>query len=607
MDSPKLFNRRRMAVQKIINRKKAGFTIIEVLIAMALFIFIGNSIYSVAIEIMETISRNQWRSDAVSILENEVEMVRNMNFEDIGVLGGYPSGVLLASSTTFVRGLDFQITRTVRNIDDPFDGTQGGTPNDTAPADYKLVEFKADCLSCSSSFPSITITTTAAPRHLETTTNNGSLFINVFDPYGVPISGANVRVVNHILSPTITINDETNANGVLQLVDLPTSTQAYEIYVSKNGYTSEQTYEPGAPENPNPIKPHSTVATQAITSISFQIGKVSTFNMQTSDIMCAPIPNVDFSMQGTKLIGAAPDVYKHLATLTTNENGILNKNDIEWDNYTFKNLDTNYDLAGSAPLSPLSVDLDSLVNLRWLMEPVNPAALLVVVQDAGGQLIDDSSVRLQGSGTSTDITLLTGRKDFSQTDWSGGQYSSKDLGIVTDSPAGEISLLAVGGEYPTSTINTLTSQTFDLGISTTTLYRISWEPISQPEGAGTNSLGLQIATNNDNSSWTFLGPDGTGNTYYTTSDSEINSIHNNNRYLRYKVSLQTNSAYYTPKLEHINFQFSSACVPDGQTFFNGLANGTYSITVEKAGFQTFSANNVSLSEDWQQYNVTLMP
>ena len=72
--------------------------------------------------------------------------------------------------------ISFTLTTTVRNIDDPFDGTATGNPPpvDTAPADYKLVDIGATCPLCDNAFDE-TITTTVAPKNLESATADGSL------------------------------------------------------------------------------------------------------------------------------------------------------------------------------------------------------------------------------------------------------------------------------------------------------------------------------------------------------------------------------------------------------------------------------------------------
>ncbi|RMD60565.1 hypothetical protein D6833_09475, partial [Candidatus Parcubacteria bacterium] len=109
------------------------------LIAIALIALIFWSIYLTYASILDTIGNTSVRRAAVSVLNNEIETIRNLPYESVGTVGGVPSGILAQEKQVTVGDVTFTVTTTVRNIDDPFDGTLGGTPNDTAPADYKLV------------------------------------------------------------------------------------------------------------------------------------------------------------------------------------------------------------------------------------------------------------------------------------------------------------------------------------------------------------------------------------------------------------------------------------------------------------------------------------
>lgn len=584
-------------------KKFFGFTLVETLITMGIFMIFGSIFYLAYSNISSALVKSRQYAAAVSVLENEIETIRKMDYADVGVSGGYPAGKIPAEKTVVAGNINFVVNFIVRNIDDNFDGTATTTPTDTAPADYKTVELKISCSNCPA-FGPMKMTTTVAPKNLESVSDNGSLFVNVFDANGQPVAGADVSVANNSLNPTIAINDSTNNSGILQLVDIPTSTSAYEITVGKSGYSSEKTYPLGGAGNPNPAKPHATVASQQVTAISFIIDKVSVINLKTVDSMCAAAPNVDFLQEGVKLIGTAPDVLKYSASSTTNASGAKTINNLEWDTYKFSNLDGVYDLSGYVPAMPIILNPDSSVDLRLVMEPKNSSALLLTAKDGNGQLVRDAKARLVGGGS--DKTFYTGRRSFSQTDWSGTQYDSQSGGVSDNNPAGEIKMVYLGaGKYSTSTEEWLISSTFNLGTSSTTFYDLSWNPTSQPAQTGTNSLKIQIASNNDNSAWNFIGPDGTGGSFYSSSTVAIHSSHNNNRYLRYKVLMSTQDENFTPFLGDINFKFSSDCLSAGQAFFNGIANGTYALTVEKSGYQAFSDSGVSISEDWQEYEATL--
>jgi len=67
-----------------------------------------------------------------------------------------------------------------------------------------------------------------------------------------------------------------------------------------------------------------------------------------------------------------------------------------------------------------------------------------------------------------------------------------------------------------------------------------------PSQTGTDALRYQVASNNDNLTWNYIGPDGTAGSYYTTSGTQLHSSHNGHRYIRYRAYLQTADGSYTP-------------------------------------------------------------
>lgn len=584
-------------------KESAGFTLIETLVGMAIFAIVATSIYFSYSNILNTIIISQFNLTALTILDNEAESVRNMPYEDIGIQGGVPSGKLLAEKSVIQDRASFIVRTTVRSVDDPFDGTIGGTPKDLAPADYKLVELELSCGACQ--FAPVRLTTTAAPKNLEGATNNGALFINVFDAFGNAVSDANVLIVNNSVSPKITINDSTNINGLLQLVDTATSSAGYEIAVTKNGYSADRTYPWGGAGNPNPVKPHASVAKQEVTAISFAIDKVSAVNFKTTDQLCVSVANVDFLQTGTKLIGTDPNVLKYSLATSTDAAGRKLLSGLEWDTYNFQNTDTNYDVSGTFTLTPVALNPAATLSFNWLMENKNPLAVLTTVRDQNGQSVNDAKVTLSKIGFSQ--SLYTGQRVWSVTDWSAGGYASKSSNLEVDNPAGEMHLRSIGSKYASASEEWLVSSTINFGISDAVFYGLLWTPPAQPPSSGPQSLKIQLASNNDDATWNFVGPDGTANTYYTLSDTVINSVHNGQRYWRYKVFLKTDDEDFTPRLQDLSIQFRSGCVPGGQSFFRGLTSGAYTVTVEKSGFQTFTDSNFSVTQNWQEYRATINP
>lgn len=577
---------------------------------VAVFTLIVISVYNAYVGVFNVVYASRAKIEAISIINEQLEIVRNLAYSDVGISGGLPAGKL-----THIQSIDrdeyrYTVTTTVRNVDDPFDGTLGGTPNDLSPADFKVVEVEIGCVDCRVAFPPMIVTTRVAPKNLETASTNGALFVKVFDANGNAISDADVHIENNQATPAIVIDDTTNTNGVLQVVDAPPGINAYEITVTKSGYSTDKTYVASV-GNPNPSKPHATVVLQQVTQLSFVIDRLSTFNISSVTSMCTPVAGIDFSLVGTKLIGT-PSVLKYSQNKVTNGSGLLTLNNIEWDTYAFTNIDAAYDLIGINPISPVSIAPNSTQNVQLIVAPKSSRTLLVTVKDSVTGL-PLSGVTAQLVGPSTDVTEITGQGFLGQTDWSGGggqatstdatKYFSSDGNIENSNPVGDIELKKVLGDYAYSGI--ITSSSFDTG-SASNFQNITWNPSSQPVAVGSPNIRVQIATNNDGGTWNFKGPDGTPATYYTTSNQNIHASNNGNQFLRYKIFFDTASVTATPNISDISFTFTSLCTPPGQVYYQGLGSGAYVLHLSKTGYLSQDIN-ININSSWQSQDVTFIP
>jgi hypothetical protein len=578
--------------------RTAGMSLIELLVALGLMVIIFGGAFLSYSSILDTLTNSELRNAAVTILNREVEVARNIPYDDVGIVNGVPSGILSRQKTAEWKNVDFLIVTTVRNIDDPFDGVVGGTPNDTAPADYKLVEVEVSCLQCKHFVP-ITLTTTVAPKNLESAGDSGSLFIYALSPYGAPISGVTVHVVNSDISPTIDLYDMTNDDGVLQLVGVPTSTDSYKIWVSKPGFSSDQTYPLGGAGNPNPVHPYQTVRTGERTPITFYTDRLTTTTVATSRATCEPVPNVPFSFTGSRLIGT-PDVVKNATTSATDAAGVKTFTDFEWDAYGVSYTVAGLNLFAAFPALPFNVDPGTSTTLRLVFADPDPDALSVHVVRAGSLApIPNAYVTLTSGEFNR--TAVTGRTSLTQTTWVGGEYASESGGIDTTSVPGSFSLAA---PYPTSTEHWLISRTFDTGSASTTLFTLSWTPTSQPPAAGSDPLRFQVAANNDDATWNFVGPDGTGATYFTTSGTALPYGLSGNRYVRYRAVLRTIDESTTPSVDWVGIEYSGVCVPTGSAYLGGLGGGTYDVLATAVGF-TDATTTVTVGTAWQDLTITM--
>ncbi len=130
---------------------------------------------------------------------------------------------------------------------------------------------------------------------------------------------------------------------------------------------------------------------------------------------------------------------------------------------------------------------------------------------------------------------------------------------------------------------TLTSSTFDTG-TTSSFIGLTWNPESQGGNVGVDAVRFQLAANDDNATWDFVGPDGTAATYFTTSGTSVPAALQAKRYVRYKLYLQTADRKFTPGISDVSLGYTTGCTPPGQSFFPNLSATTYSVTITKAGY-----------------------
>lgn len=596
------------------NRRKlnSGMSLVEVLVGTAVFLLIALSVYESYVGLFNLVRISRTKVTASNLANEQFEIAKNLPYSSVGLVSGVPSGVLQRFQDIARDGITFHVTTTIRNVDDPFDGTAGGTTNDLSPADYKLMEIQVDCNSCKNYTP-LVFTGKISPKSLESNSSNGSLFVRAIDSSGNPIMNAQVSVVNTPLS--INIAEETDSNGMLQIVDAPPSVNNYQITVTKSGYSTEQTYPLGGSGLENPSNPHATVIIQNVTQKSFAIDRVGTINLSTVTESCTPVPNVSFNIKGSKTLGtnsSGNPVLKYDNTFTTSGAGLKTLNSLEWDTYSIALSDASYVLRGT--ISPLPVNLapNSSQNVTLAVNAKDPDSLMVTIKDAAtGLPVTDATVTIEDSD-GHDHSLTTGRGFLSQSDWSSGggqesftegQFSNSDGNIDYSVLPGALRLKEFFGAFVTN--GELTSSTFDTG-SASNFYQLLWNPTTQPVDVGTPNVRFQIATNNDQTTWNYKGPDGTSGTYYTIGNQNIHASNNGNRYLRYKLFMDSAVNYNTPSISDVSFTFTSACVPPGQVLFKHLDSGNYSVSVSKVGYQTYSGT-VNVSTGWQNFDVSLQP
>jgi len=566
-------------------RSHRGFSLVEVLVGIGVFFLFAIGIYGSIQLVFKVVYQSRVRMLETAILNEQMELLRNVPYAQLGVVSSTPSGVLMKTVTTTRNNILFTITRTVRNVDDPFDGTVTSTPADTSPADYKFVEIAVACTTCPHLQP-VSMATAIAPPYTETEQTTGVLTIHVIDANAQPVSGATVRIV----ATSTDMTDVTDVNGLLRVIGLSPATQAYQVTVTKAGYTSDGSTA-SSTSNPNPVKPYLSVVAQQETNATFTIDRLSTLTLRTVNDTCQPIGSVAVHVAGAKLLGTNPDMLLVTTTVTTNGSGVYSTTAFPWDTYSVS--PRSYDLLGAIPGLPVVLPAGATQPLDLLLGDNTDHSLLIHVRDSVNlQPISSASV----SVTTTDFaaTKTTGIGHIAQTDWSGGsgqldmvsssKYWESDAGISV-SAGGDVTLSHVDSVYVEDGI--LESSIFDVG-TVADFVSIEWEPQSQPPQTGANAVRFQIAASSSSTpdTWTYVGWDGTSNTYYDATHLSVHDSLDGKRYVRYKLFLHTESTAWTPTVSSLSLSYTTSCTPPGQAYFGDLSEQTYTVTVSSTGYQT---------------------
>jgi len=568
-------------------------------VAIAIIGILFSSVFGLFTAIINGIAYYRERTTISALADQYLEIAHNLPYSEIGTANGNPPGNLPDLPNALNISFDnknYQIYYVVNYIDDPADGTilQGTDP---APNDYKQVKLYVKN-TASSSINSFL--TNIVPKNLESMGSGGALSLKVFNAVGEPVPGAVIHITNTLLEPDIDLTRTADSNGNWIEVGLPDSANSYHIEATKNGFSADQTH-PITLQNPNPVKPDATISDGQVTQISFSIDQLSNLTFKTQGPTCSPISGVDVRVQGAKLIGT-PDVLKFDNNYISNPSGQILIPNIEWDNYTPALTGINYMIYGTSPIQPVAILPGTTQNFTMILGPKTDNSLLVLVKDSAiNSPIEGASVELQNDSPAVSITKITGGSVWSQQDWSGGsgqqdfideaRYFEDDGNINFNSATSGLELVKNGSYYVSSGF--LTSSTFDTGTELTSYTTLTWQPTSQDPAT---SVKFQVATNNDNLTWNYSGPDGTSSTFYTIPGTNISSVNNNHRYIRYKVFLSTEDPLKTPVLTSANFNYISGCFTPGQAIFPGLSvSDTYRVIISMPGYQTKTINDIHIN------------
>ncbi|MDP3970309.1 MAG: hypothetical protein Q8P90_01280 [bacterium] len=436
----------------------AGSTLVETLVALAIFALIFSSLMSLLISGSRLVRANEARLTATAVANKKMEIIKNLSYNDVGTENGVPAGSILQSEVELLNGINFTITTDIRYVDDTYDDV---APIDTINTDYKQVRIDVTWSDPAGGMP-VTLATNIVPNAIETDLNGGTLNVSVFDPYTNPIEpvpNATINVEAPDVIPAVSVTSQTDSNGNFILPGATEGIEAYEVTITKPGYGNDRTYDVDPINNPNPSTSHLNIMDGEVTSEYFQISQlVNSLTIHMEDADTADPISASFSMRGKKTIGTDGEglpIYKYNEFHTTDEDGNYEATSIEVDPYQiiFDEAGEGYVITGYDQLLPFFAQADSYNTINFYLKTYEPFTSLFTVIDSSANVLAGNTVRLYTDDFSYDETIVA--TEYGQTFFDGLQPVTYNL---------HVSLVGYTPYNDTIIINGNENQTISLAI-----------------------------------------------------------------------------------------------------------------------------------------------
>jgi type II secretory pathway pseudopilin PulG len=276
----------------IANKKNTkGFTLIEIVVVIGLTVLIFAGLFMAFEYSLKLIAQSRAKMTALSGATDRMEYVRSLPYNDVGTLLGIPNGPIPQNRTVTLNGINFSERVLIEFVDDPGDGSSSLDSNGII-SDYKKVkvEYTWDVYGVPNSFSLIS---NVVPRSIETNAGGGTFRVNVFDATVSPVAGADVRIFN--TAGGIDVTRKTDVNGIALFTGAPAGS-GYEFIVTAPGYSIDKTYL-ATTTLPNPATPSASVLESDVSTMNFQIDRVSNLRLKvfSSEVISQSVETFDDS------------------------------------------------------------------------------------------------------------------------------------------------------------------------------------------------------------------------------------------------------------------------------------------------------------------------
>ena len=412
---------------KKINKQK-GFTIIEALVALFIFSLITVTFYQTFTAGTQFILEVKKRNEATSLANQKMEIIRNMQYNAIGTIGGIPSGSLGSDEYAVSGNIHFHILTTINYVDDSLDGT-GSHDTVNTTADYKIARVDVLWGKEAESNKVELVSQFVPPGVEQGAADEGTLVVNVSSIDDGLLSQAKVKIVDNDVLPNVNSIYYTDDNGQVSLpgAKIDNGTATYQITVSKDGYETVQTVDPNDPAlTYSPIDKNGSVYAGGDPSVTdIIINKLANLKISSVDNTGAPIPDVQFSLVGGRVLDKYGTVFNLNESLpanlpTTGTAGEKIFSNISPGQYTLTQTGniSGYTFIKSEPSSPLTLNPGDSTEDKLIFANNDTNSLQVKITDSSSNPVAGATVKLKNAtGYENDqTTLIDGMAFFANAD-----------------------------------------------------------------------------------------------------------------------------------------------------------------------------------------------
>ncbi len=397
------------------NLKRKGFTLIEMLVVLFMFSTITVTFYRVFSAGTVLMIDAKKRIAAAHVANEKLEIIRSLDYGDIGVISGNPSGVIDPDEYVTSGVYQFHVLTSIIYKDDPLDGI-GAADGDDAN-DYKRARVDVKWGS-EGSDQTITSYSDFVPFGVEEEiAGSGTLSIRVIDGEGAGLAGANVNILNNSISSPINMNVTTEANGYIIIPGAEASDQTYILTASKSGYDTISTLPPYPTSSYYPTDVHASVVDSDISEAVISIGEHSNLQIQFWDAYGGNLPNINFDMEGGRNMGTETDgtiIYNYNESLVSDGGGIKTINDLSPGSYKITITEPGYKLwcvdssTGNEP-DELILPHGKVLHEKAIkiLNEASPSYFVQVLDADTGIPLHDASVTVTNSTEGFDETVNT--------------------------------------------------------------------------------------------------------------------------------------------------------------------------------------------------------